>query len=192
MARFSEELLRSESLREVVREYQQAATALPLSLPPVDPSPGLRARVLATATEGRPPKPAVFTWFFWSAAALCLVSLALWALVRPTGPGQDMRFVATAAAPDARGHAACKGASVEILVCGLPALPAGKVYQLWQLGAGPAPVPMRTFRLDAAGDLRGWDRLHQAIERGQGFAITQEPAAGSLQPTLPIYARTAQ
>jgi anti-sigma-K factor RskA len=147
--------------------------------------------VLAAATGARPPRPAVLTRLFWSAAAIVLISLTLSALLRPDGPPRQMRFVSTPAAPEARGHAAWKGSSVEIVLSGLPSLPPGKVYQLWHLGVGPSPAPHRTFRLDAAGELRGRDEMREAIGRGQGFAITQEPQGGSLRPTLPIYTVTA-
>jgi anti-sigma-K factor RskA len=78
---------------------------------------------------------------------------------------------------------------VSVEVRGLPALPAGKVYQLWHIGLRGA-VPCRTFTLDAAGLLEGEDTMKDAVALGHKFALTVEPAGGSLTPTMPIVAIT--
>lgn len=68
----------------------------------------------------------------------------------------------------------------------LPPPAAGKVYQLWLIPRGGAPIPSETFTSAADG--------HALVEAFQlpvdGFetaAITVEPAGGSQTPTLPIY-----
>jgi anti-sigma-K factor RskA len=64
----------------------------------------------------------------------------------------------------------------------LPALPPGKVYQLWVVGS-QAPVSAGIFEPDAAG------RATAIVEAGRGFpepaafAVTLEPAGGVPQPT---------
>jgi anti-sigma-K factor RskA len=64
----------------------------------------------------------------------------------------------------------------------LPALPAGKVYQLWVVGS-QAPVSAGIFEPDAAG------RATTIVEAGRGFpepaafAVTLEPEGGVPQPT---------
>jgi anti-sigma-K factor RskA len=65
---------------------------------------------------------------------------------------------------------------------GMPALPAGKTYQLWMLPANGQAVSAATFHPDRAGnmqlavsgDLTGFARM----------AISVEPAGGSARPTL--------
>ena len=68
---------------------------------------------------------------------------------------------------------------------GIKELEAGKVYELWAL-AGDKPVPGGTFTVDKAGnahlDIRGL-REKLSFEK---FAITIEPAGGSLTPTGPM------
>ncbi len=90
-------------------------------------------------------------------------------------------------APSAKGRIVWRKRSVELTMTGLPALPAGKVYQLWHLGPGPKPVPAATFVLDDDGLLHGWDTMTFAVAKGDRFAITREPSGGSLSPTMPLY-----
>jgi anti-sigma-K factor RskA len=71
---------------------------------------------------------------------------------------------------------------------GPPALPLGKVYQLWQIGpAGPDPVPAATFTLDSKGELHDKDQLKYLIAKDQVFALTMEPIGGSKKPTMPLF-----
>jgi anti-sigma-K factor RskA len=71
-----------------------------------------------------------------------------------------------------------------LLVANLPPAPSGKAYELWTLG-GVMPTPAGVFQPDASG------RAAQRIEPvagapAKGFAVTIEPAAGSVAPTGPI------
>nr|WP_255531382.1 anti-sigma factor [Pontibacter sp. 172403-2] len=61
----------------------------------------------------------------------------------------------------------------------LPALPAGKQYQLWALYDGK---PIDAGMLQANGQ-PGMQQMKQ-IEAAQAFAITLEPVGGSINPTL--------
>ena len=73
-------------------------------------------------------------------------------------------------------------------ISGLPALPAGKEYQLWHLD--PNAIPQRTFKVDASGSFEGGDTMKHLIAQGHKFALTIEPAGGSHKPTMPIIAIT--
>jgi anti-sigma-K factor RskA len=187
LARFSEELKRSEALRALVKEYQDAATALPLSLPPMTPSAGLKTRVMAAATGQQAPRRAVLSRVFWAAAAVALFAIVIHSL----GDGNRLPFVVQPPAAGATGRLKWwKDGKVSVEISGLPALPSGKVYQLWHIGPVKDPVPCRTFTLDASGDLDGEDIMTHAIARGHKFALTVEPAGGSKSPTMPIYVLT--
>jgi anti-sigma-K factor RskA len=163
-----------------VREYQETATALPLSLPPVAPSAGLKARVMAAATGRKAPRRALLSRVFWAAAAIALFALILQSL---TGPNVK-RFEGK------DGAVRWEDRTVHVKVSGLPALPAGKVYQLWHLGPQPNPVRCRTFTLQASGVLEGDDTMQYAIAKEHRFALTVEPVGGSDAPTMPIIAIT--
>ena len=69
----------------------------------------------------------------------------------------------------------------------LPALPAGKQYQLWALQGGkPVDAGMVTATAAAAGL-----QPMKATAQAQAFALTVEPVGGSAGPTMPIQAMGA-
>jgi anti-sigma-K factor RskA len=111
---------------------------------------------------------------------------------------QARSFAVLLAAPDARilSHASTHGGTATLVVsirqrqlvvttAGLPALPSGKVYQLWMIGkiiypAGflPRSVAGRTTPVRAT-----------RVIAGDTFGVTVEPAGGTKQPTTtPIIA----
>jgi anti-sigma-K factor RskA len=171
-----------------VREYQEASTAIPAALDPVTPSPGLKDRVLAAATGRKVARPAILSRVFWSAAAVFLFALLFGSLFRERQYTHEVAIKATEAAPSAKGRIRWVDRYVKLEVQGLPAVPPGKAYQLWQIGPkGAVPVPAATFQLDSLGQLRGTDRMDYLIAKGQTFAVTLEPFRGSRAPTMPIF-----
>ena len=70
----------------------------------------------------------------------------------------------------------------------LPALPAGKQYQLWALDKGkPVDAGMLAETTAAGEDIQQM----KDISGAQAFAMTVEPAGGSVSPTMPIQAMGA-
>jgi anti-sigma-K factor RskA len=147
------------------------------------PSAGLKTRVMAAAAGRQAPRRAVLSRLFWAAAAIVLFALLIHSLgntsVKLPLEGKGVK-----------GKLRWEERTVTLDVAGLPALPAGKVYQLWHLGPAKDPVPCRTFTLNASGLLEGEDTMANAIVRGHKFALTMEPAGGSKSPTMPIVAIT--
>jgi anti-sigma-K factor RskA len=88
----------------------------------------------------------------------------------------------------AKGTLEWRGNMVEVTIAGLPALPQGKVYQLWHIGPVEKPVPQGTFLCDGTGKYHGWDKMKYSIDPKDAFAVTMEPAGGSTSPTMPILA----
>jgi anti-sigma-K factor RskA len=170
-----------------VREYQEAATALPLSLSPIAPSAGLKTRVMAAAGGQQAPRRPLLSRVFWAAAAVVLFGLVINSL---SDTSVKLRWTGTEAAPKVAGTARWDDRIVKVAVAGLPALPAGKVYQLWHIGPVADPIPCRTFPLKSSGTLEGEDSMKHLIARGHKFALTVEPEGGSLKPTAPIFAIT--
>jgi len=172
-----------------VREYREASTAIPHALDPVAPSPGLKDRVLAAATGQKAVRPAMLSRVFWSAAAVVLFALLLGTLFREREYRSEVKFVGTRdAAPAATGRLLWVDRHVKLDIEGLPALPSGKAYQLWQIGPeGAKPVAGATFPLNAQGELIGEDRMKYVVSKGQTFALTVEPFGGSKSPTMPIF-----
>lgn len=166
-------------------EYRDAATALPLSLEPVAPSPAVRARLLAGVSSRAPRSAPVFTRVFWAAAALLLFAVILRSISSDT---RELALHGTPEVPEARGMLRCSERSVDFRLAGLPELPKGKCYQLWHIGGDGIPVAQATFHLDPSGVLHGSDALKQGAHPDHLFAFTMEPEGGSRQPTRPIYA----
>jgi anti-sigma-K factor RskA len=166
-----------------VREYQDASTALPLSLSPVPPSEGLKTRVMAAATGRQAPRRAILSRVFWAAAAVVLFALVVTSL---RDPGVRLRWKGMDAASRVDGKARYREGILTIDVSGLPALPAGKVYQLWHLGPQAAPVPCKTFTLNASGVLDGEEKMKFAYAPSHKFALSMEPIGGSSSPTTVV------
>jgi anti-sigma-K factor RskA len=99
----------------------------------------------------------------------------------------SLRFVrlrATGTGAGAEGHAfVAEGSRVVFYASKLPALPPGRVYQLWLLrGTGPAVVSGGVFR--ASGDRQLVEFSDPALVRSiRGLAVTDEPEGGSPKPT---------
>jgi anti-sigma-K factor RskA len=73
-----------------------------------------------------------------------------------------------------------------VVTTGLPALPAGKVYQLWLIGK---PTITSAGLLPPAKDGRTPAVLATGVVKGDTLGLTVEPAGGSAQPTTtPILA----
>jgi anti-sigma-K factor RskA len=67
----------------------------------------------------------------------------------------------------------------------LPALPAGRVYQLWTI-TGTTATSAGLLTPDASGAVRIELPIPATATRPDAFGLTIEPAGGSSAPTLPI------
>ena len=68
---------------------------------------------------------------------------------------------------------------------GLPALPQGKVYQLWTI-KGTVATGAGTFLPDAGGAASVTTAVAATAEVPDAFGVTIEPTGGSATPTMPI------
>jgi anti-sigma-K factor RskA len=69
-----------------------------------------------------------------------------------------------------------------LFVAQLPALPPGRVYQLWRIqGGGPASAGI--YRADSSGYISADLPAGQELHAGEIVAVTDEPDGGSLGPT---------
>lgn len=101
---------------------------------------------------------------------------------------RDERFrvvvlAGTKSAPTAHARVLYNAATQAVFVDvrSLPTLPAGKQYQLWALDKGK-PVDAGILAMATATD-QGMQQMKN-VARAQAFAMTVEPAGGSLKPTL--------
>jgi Anti-sigma-K factor rskA len=72
---------------------------------------------------------------------------------------------------------------IVVTTAGLPPLPAGKVYQLWLIGAKPNVIRSEGL-LGTPHDGRTGPVLISGVLAGDVFGVTVEPAGGTIQPTL--------
>jgi anti-sigma-K factor RskA len=169
-----------------VKESQDAAAGLALSLEPVAPRPELRARVLAAATGSAPaPRPAMATRLFWSGLAVLGLLALLVSLFSDFESTENPLKAGDKYAP-AAGKVFWRGTSLQISATHVPPLPAGKVYQLWRLRRARATESAGLFTVDRDGNLRGSHVLLTPIFPEDDFALTIEPAGGSAAPSGPM------
>jgi len=89
-------------------------------------------------------------------------------------------------APAATGRALWSpGAGLVFTVERLPALPAGRVYQLWAI-TGTTPTGSGVFTPDATGGASMTVPVPAGMARPDAFGVTIEPVGGSATPTMPI------
>lgn len=89
-------------------------------------------------------------------------------------------------APDATGRAFWSHAVGLVFTAEhLPALPAGKVYQLWTI-TGTTATGAGVFTLDATGGASVNAPVPAGAARPDAFGVTIEPAGGSATPSMPI------
>jgi anti-sigma-K factor RskA len=195
--------------RALALRLSRPVEALPLSVEEVRPPARLRARILAAAAAGQvpeagePPAPRIVTFpvraerpprrFPWQWAAVAVLALALAGL----GAWNVVLNQALHAAP-ARyalvGTGSLAGASGTVTVfrgqdaalvslTGMPAPPAGKVYQLWLIDAAGHPTSGGTFTPSADGTAQlGVDRPMADVRT---VAVTREDGpSGARAPTM--------
>ena len=73
----------------------------------------------------------------------------------------------------------------ELAIAGLPALPPGRVYQLWFARPGGPPISGGAFQVDGRGEALAVVVIPVALEPARAVAVTEEPAPGSPTPTGP-------
>jgi anti-sigma-K factor RskA len=213
---FQHHLAGCASCREEVSELRVVADSLPAATTPVEPSPQLRARLMATvraeadllrasgaAADAVPsarrrrwrpvlvPRPALA--LAGAAIAALGASVGVFALTGSENGGQTSAArVNQALAPGARASLFVAGGRAQLRVANLPAPTLGRIYEMWVQRPGHKPQPahalfsLRNGAIDVPGNLNGSLRGVKAI------MVTDEPLPfGSRQPTMtPIIVAT--
>ena len=206
----SAHLATCEDCRAELATLQRVVNGIGLEAEPVTPPAGLRAKVLdRVAREPQTTRPvgrsagARGDWFMPLAlAASMLVAAAaafyayqmradladlrrVNAIVQATDTVRvDLKGQETAAGATARAFWN-KGRGLVFQASQLPALPAGRVYQLWTI-KGNVPTSAGLLVTDGQGGGSLTITLPADAARPDAFGVTIEPAGGSASPTLPI------
>jgi len=170
---YEEHLAGCERCREELAALQGSASSLAYAVPPADPPPALRGRILEAARAERPNVvPLRRGWsrplaVVAAVAACAAVGLAVWNVSLHNRLDQALRGVPLT------------GAKGSVVVSDLAAAPAGKTYEAWVIANGTA----RPAGLFPGGGRTIVFRLTRPLPAGAVVAVTVEPAAGSAQPT---------
>jgi anti-sigma-K factor RskA len=206
--RFAAHLATCEHCQTTVAELQVAADALPLAATQIVPPPELKDRVMnvvrseaqlrqaaeePAAARVKEPKRRWWRGRFLglaplpAAAASLLLAVLVAGGILVAGGGDNTRTVQgqvlIASAPTARATLKLSDDATKLTVSGMPAPPAGKVYQVWLKPPMQAPRPTRAlFRVDAKGDadVQIQNSRLKGIEQ---VLVTAEPDGGSQAPT---------
>lgn len=188
---------------EDAASLQRAATRLIDVVPPVEPSPALRDRIMAVVESeaallratARPPEEVrtlsprrrlgggpVLGWVATAAALLVIGGFAGTAIFGGHG-GPDTR---TLAADVGRGHAWVEVADgrSHLVVDGMAPPARGKVYELWIQSGNAAPRPA-SDNLEQAVFMVGSGRVEipAHLQKGDRVLVTEEPPGGSKIPS---------
>jgi anti-sigma-K factor RskA len=160
---------------------RSAGTALAFSTAAPPPA-ALRARVLASAVKIRRIRP----WYrqvtvqAGLAAAIILIVAGSWFAAHRPAPTLEAIAKCTATGLDCGTVVASDGV-IRLDARGLPAPPAGKVYQAWIIHPNAKPVPEPTFSVSTTGE--GAVAMNAQAGKGDVIAVTVEPVGGSAAPT---------
>jgi hypothetical protein len=182
-----------------VRSAMGTAAAMSGGVKQVNPPKHLRRRVIGMVSRGAERKGWVF-WLPWALSgllAIVLVSVALPGRLNRAGSPtpssarleemldiindpvtKDVAF----GDPAARGRFfVSPGKGVVFIAAHLPALSAGRTFEMWVIPASGKPIPAGTFNAQA--DSTALYVRRGPVENATAMAISVEPAGGSQQPT---------
>lgn len=176
---FESHLAGCDVCRAEVQSFTEVAGLLAHAARPVEPSEGLRQRVLNEARRVRPLKPAIIPWLAAAAGLVLAVGAGVEAwrlagrvrrleatlartdsmlaardstLLSLAGPEVDVvSLAATGREPSARVFWDRTRSRFVVMANDLPAARPGRIYQLWAIAKGQSPLSMGTFNTNAFG-----------------------------------------
>ncbi len=188
-AAFREHLVDCAVCRDELSAFQAVADVLPLSAPSQRVPRSLKRRVMAEVKAGTPQRVSgrrvpTRAWVpspVLGAVALAAVVLVSIGAVALLSGGTSTRVVDAAVTWHGTAVVRVSGGRGELVVNGMPAPPAGKVYEVWLQRRGQVLPTSALFtvtavgagNVDVPGNLNGVSRV----------MVTPEPAGGSRTPT---------
>jgi anti-sigma-K factor RskA len=176
--------------RDELASFASTTAALAYAVPPREPSPELRDRILAVAHVERanvlPLQPRAARYRLRVAAgvaavaACAAVALAAWDVALQHRLDRTNEALQSVPLAGATGSVVVgSNGNGALVVANLPAAPPGKTYEAWVLASGAAS-PAGLFQ---GGSKTTVVRLSRHVQAGDSVAVTVEPAGGSPQPT---------
>jgi anti-sigma-K factor RskA len=185
-----------ESCRRELAAFREVSDLLALSVPSVEPPPGLGERILRRLPPGkRRPRPRFLRPVLAAAAAVLAAALVLGNVLQATGvigkrepqtpPGViSIALIGTADAREAYGSIVLDSDQNRgvLAVRGLPPLDPGHQYQLWLLRDGRR-ANGGVFSVDSGGYAALMVDVPADFAAFQSLGVSVEPAGGSPAPT---------
>jgi anti-sigma-K factor RskA len=183
--------------RDEVSEFTAVVDVLPLAAPPQRLPRSLKRRVMADVrgeprrSRSRRTGPRTFGWLagisrpvLGAAATVGVVVVAATAVLIGSGASGTRLIPATVSSRSATAVLRLSGGRGELILHGMPAPPAGQVYEVWIKRPAQPPAPTSALfevtssgagTVGVPGDLRGVSQV----------MVTAEPAGGTKVPTHP-------
>lgn len=192
--------------RAEVADLQVVADVLPMAAPQLVPPPALKSRIMAVVESeaqllraagpeaDRPPAPArrersgIRAWLGdhlrpLPVAVLATALLALGVVGGVLLSQGDSTDTHPGFGPKGSEVALItKGQHGELDLHGMPAAPAGKVYQVWLVSGKGRPRPTHTL-FSVPADGRARVEIIESLKGADRVLVTAEPSGGSKQPT---------
>lgn len=178
-----------------VRGFAPVLEALASTTAESVPAPEVRSALLARI---RTPRKLQATWLALAASAVLAVGPAWYAAAARGRVATLEAQLSVLASPDTArvdlaGQPAAPSASARVFwsrsrglvftASNLPALPEGRVYQLWVLTGQPAPISAGLLTPDPDGRVTAVFATSQDLPTPVAMAVTLEPEGGVLSPT---------
>jgi anti-sigma-K factor RskA len=181
-----------------IEALQGTVAALPLMVPQVEAPAGLRKRLMADVRADAPTShrraarerfprrrwvPAVPRLAMGGGLSVLIVAVVV-AIALSSGSGSGGTRVVSAAVTWTAGRAEVKlsGGRGELVVTGMPAPPAGKIYEVWLKRGSAAPAPTDTLFDPTRGGQAVVD-VPGNLRKVSAVMVTAEPRGGSPHPT---------
>jgi anti-sigma-K factor RskA len=190
------------SCRAEVSDLQMVADVLPMAAPQVVPPPALKGRIMAVVESeaqllraagpdaDRPPAPEApakrrrLAWLRPLPAAVLATALLALGVVGGVllSGGEDTTSHPGFGPKGAQVALRVTGDHGELDLRGMPAAPAGRVYQVWLVHGKDKPRPTHTL-FNVPSDGRARVEILESLKDTDQVLVTTEPPGGSQAPT---------
>jgi anti-sigma-K factor RskA len=180
-------LAHCERCRGELAGFSETAAALALAVPPLEPPPGLRRKILATARAERPnvvplrprwARPRLLAGLA-AAAACAAIGLAVWNVILQHQLGAARSTLQAIGIRGANGSLVVGAdGQATLVISGLHRAQTGKTYEAWVIENG-VPKPAGLFE----GGTTSVVELSRRVPKGAIVAVTLERAGGARKPT---------